>query len=74
MPSEARSGLTVTARCHRPLIPARNRRTWNRPPARSDSRATPMPVTLRNRNPRQSRLTQNAVTNTDHAEVHGIDP
>jgi hypothetical protein len=31
-----------------------------------------MPVTLRNRNPRRSRLTQNSVTNTNHAEVHGI--
>ena len=34
--------------------------------------ATTMPVTLRNRNPRRSRLTQTAVTNTNHAEVHGI--
>ena len=66
-------GLTATAPSPS-LIPARNRRTWNRPPARSDSRPTPMPVTLRNHNPRRSRLTQNGVTNTNHAEVHGIDP
>ncbi len=31
-----------------------------------------MPVTLRNRYPRPSRLTQNTVTNNDHAQVHGI--
>ena len=31
-----------------------------------------MLVTLRNHNPRRSRLTQSAVTDTDHAEVHGI--
>jgi hypothetical protein len=43
-----------------------------RPPARSDSRVTTMPVTLRNRHPRPSRPTPNAVTNTNHAEVHGI--
>jgi hypothetical protein len=71
-PLHARCGLTVTARCHRPPIPARSRRTWTRPPARSDSRVTTMPVTLRNRHPRPSRPTPNAVTNTNHAEVHGI--
>jgi len=32
-----------------------------------------MPVTLRNRNPGSSLSTQDGVTNTDRAEVHGID-
>jgi hypothetical protein len=45
----------------------------NRPPARSDSRATGLPITLRNQNPRRSRVTQNAVTDTNHTQVHGID-
>ncbi len=65
-------GLTITARHHHPRSQPGTCRTPNRPPARSDSRATPMPVTLRNHNPRRSRLTQNAVTDTDNAEVHGI--
>ena len=70
----AGSGLTriTPAGCHRSLIPARTRRIWNRPPARSDTRATGLPITLRNQNPAPSRCTQNAVTNADHAEVHGI--
>ena len=63
-------GLTITA--HRRLPEPRNGRTRNRPPARSDSRAVPMSVTLRNRNSRRSRLTQKAVTDTLHAQVHGI--
>src|SRR5260370_31177199 len=33
-----------------------------------------MPVTLRNRNPSRSRSARKAVTNADHAEVHGIAP
>ena len=41
---------------------------------RSDSRAAPMPVTLRNHNPGQPRSARNDVTNADHAEVHGIAP
>ena len=38
--------------------PCPKRRTWNRPPARSDSRVAPMPVTLRNRNRRRSASTR----------------
>jgi DDE superfamily endonuclease len=40
--------------------------------ARSDSRAAPISVTLRNRNSRRSHLTQKAFTDAVHAQVHGI--
>jgi len=46
-----------------PVRSARNRRTRKRPPARSDSRVMPMPVALRNQDPRRSRSARNDVTN-----------
>ena len=80
VPRSPRSASTDRQRPDRPppralspfSDPCPNRRMRNRPPARSDSRATSLPITLRNQNPRPSRCPKNAVTNADHAEVHGI--
>jgi len=55
-----------------PLIPPRNPPDTDPVACRSASRTAPMPVTLRNRNTRRSGSARNAVTNTNHAEVHGI--
>ena len=74
---EVKSAITGAGPSTGPIFrsaPARTRRIWNRPPARSDSRTTGLPITLRNHNPVPSSCTQNAVTNADNAEVHGIGP
>ena len=64
--------LTAAARRHPPRSLPETAGCGTGRPSGSDTQATPAPVTLRNRQPGRSHPARNAVTNADHAQVHGI--